>query len=84
MKLAGHSGDFLSGVLAAINTMSAVFAAQQTGVGQHIDCPEQEAVASIVCHEIGDYFDAGITYQRDAGNTAGKNLPNTPAPTALL
>ena len=65
MKLPGHSGDFLSGVIAAINTMSAVFAAQQTGLGQHIDLSEQEAVASIVCHEIGDYFDAGITYQRD-------------------
>ena len=65
MKLPGHSGDFLSGVIAAINTMSAVFAAQQNGVGQHIDLSQQEAVASIICHEVGDYFDAGITYQRD-------------------
>ena len=65
LKLPGHSGDFLSGLLASICTMSAVFAQKVSGAGQHIDLSQQEAVASIVCHEVGDYYDAGITYLRD-------------------
>jgi crotonobetainyl-CoA:carnitine CoA-transferase CaiB-like acyl-CoA transferase len=61
LKLPGHSGDFLSGLIGSICTMSALFG----GNGQHIDLSQQEAVSSIVCHEVGDYFDAGITYLRD-------------------
>jgi crotonobetainyl-CoA:carnitine CoA-transferase CaiB-like acyl-CoA transferase len=65
LKLPGHSGDFLSGLMASICTMSGVFAQKMTGEGQHIDLSQQEAVAAIICHEVGDYFDAGITYLRD-------------------
>ena len=65
LKLPGHSGDFLSGLMASICAMSAVFAQKVSGVGQHIDLSQQEAVAAIICHEVGDYYDAGITYLRD-------------------
>ena len=65
LKLPGHSGDFLGGLFGAICTMSGVFAQQVSGVGQHIDLSQQEALASIICHEVGDYYDAGITYSRD-------------------
>ena len=65
LKLPGHSSDFLSGLMASICTMSGVFAQKISGVGQHIDLSQQEAVAAIICHEVGDYFDAGMTYLRD-------------------
>ena len=65
LKLPGHSGDFQGGLIGAICTMSGVFAQKLNGAGQHIDLSQQEALAWMVCHEAGDYFDAGITYLRD-------------------
>jgi crotonobetainyl-CoA:carnitine CoA-transferase CaiB-like acyl-CoA transferase len=65
LKLPGHSGDFLCGLIAAICTMSGVFAQKATGIGQHIDLSQQEALACMICHEVGDYYDSGITYLRD-------------------
>ena len=65
LKLPGHSGDFLAGLMGASCTMSGVLARQMNGIGQHVDLSQQEALASIACHEIGDYYDAGITYLRD-------------------
>jgi crotonobetainyl-CoA:carnitine CoA-transferase CaiB-like acyl-CoA transferase len=65
LKLPGHSGDFLCGLIAGICTMSGVFAQKATGIGQHIDLSQQEALASMICHEVGDYYDSGLTYLRD-------------------
>jgi len=65
LKLPGHSGDFLGGVTGAICTMSAIFAQLAGGMGQHVDVSQQEALATMVCHEVGDYYDAGIQYLRD-------------------
>jgi crotonobetainyl-CoA:carnitine CoA-transferase CaiB-like acyl-CoA transferase len=65
LKLPGHSGDFLCGLVASICTMSGIFAQKATGIGQHIDLSQQEALACMICHEVGDYYDSGITYLRD-------------------
>jgi len=65
LKLPGHSGDFLGGLTGAICTMSAIFAQQTSGVGQHVDLSQQEALAWIISREAGDYFDSDIHFQRD-------------------
>jgi crotonobetainyl-CoA:carnitine CoA-transferase CaiB-like acyl-CoA transferase len=65
LKLPGHSGDFQGGLIGAINTMSGVFSQKLNGTGEHIDLSQQEALAWMVCHEVGDYYDSGVTYQRD-------------------
>lgn len=65
LKLPGHSGDFQGGLIGAICTMSGVFSAKLNGTGEHIDLSQQEALSWLLCHEVGDYFDSGITYLRD-------------------
>ena len=72
LKLPGHSGDFLCGLVASICTMSGVFAQKATGIGQHIDLSQQEALACMICHEVGDYYDSGLTYLRDQETPVGK------------
>ena len=60
-----HASDYYAGLIAAINTMSAVIARQVSGVGQHIDLSQQEAMAYILCHQFDNYFDIGISFYRD-------------------
>ena len=65
LKLPGHAGDFLGGLNGAMCAMSAVFMQQATGVGQQVDLSIQEALAAMVCHEVGDYYDADVRYLRN-------------------
>jgi crotonobetainyl-CoA:carnitine CoA-transferase CaiB-like acyl-CoA transferase len=61
----GHASDYYAGLIAAINTMSAVIARQVTGLGQHVDLSQQEAIAYILCHEFDNYFDSGVSFYRE-------------------
>jgi len=60
-----HASDYYAGLIAAINTLSAVIARQVSGVGQHIDLSQQEAMAYILCHQFDNYFDSGVSFYRE-------------------
>ena len=47
-----HAADFMTGLTAAVSTISAVLARQASGSGRHIDISAQEALASVVRQEI--------------------------------
>jgi CoA:oxalate CoA-transferase len=64
LKVPAHTGDFLAGLGAGISSMSAVIAQHMTGLGQHVDLSQQEAMVHMVCHQIGDYTSEGTTYKR--------------------
>lgn len=50
-----HQGDLVAGLTAALATMSAVLACRFGGGSQHVDVSQQEALASIARHQIGNY-----------------------------
>lgn len=62
-----YSGDFMAGLSAAVGTISAVIAQQVTGLGQHVDLSEQEALASITRREAGVYTHEGLSWPREKG-----------------
>ena len=64
LKVPAHTGDFLAGLGAAISSMSAVIAQRTSGMGQHVDLSQQEAMVHMVCHQIGDFESIGTTYKR--------------------
>jgi len=45
--------------------MSAVIARQVTGLGQHVDLSQKEAITYILCHQFDDYFDSGVSFYRE-------------------
>ncbi len=51
-----HRGDSMAGLTAAVCTMSAVFARQVTGQGQHVDLSEQEALSSIMRANLANFI----------------------------
>jgi len=56
LKGGGHMADFAAATTAAVATMCAVFARKATGLGEHIDVSEQEAVASFYRVPITEYL----------------------------
>jgi CoA:oxalate CoA-transferase len=50
-----HAADFMPGLTAAVCIMSAVLGRQKSGIGQHIDLSQQEALASIGRQELAFY-----------------------------
>jgi len=66
-----HQAGLLAGLSAAIGTMSAVFAQQTTGQGQHVDLSEQEALASIARRELAVYAVEGMGWTRLKGSQPG-------------
>ena len=60
-----HASDYYAGLIAAIDTMSAIISRQVSGVGQHIDLSQQEAMAYILCHQFDNYFDIGVSFYRE-------------------
>jgi len=62
-----YQGDFLAGLSGAIATMSAIFTCQATGLGQHIDLSEQEALASMIRRDLGAVTYEGFTRTRVKG-----------------
>lgn len=64
LKVPAHGGDFMTGLTAALCTMSAVITQQKTGVGQHVDLSRQEALASITRHDIGLFTYEDVNFSR--------------------
>lgn len=62
-----HSGDFITGLTAAICTMSAVIARGKTGLGQHVDVSGQEALASFTRRELAIFTHEGLPWRRAKG-----------------
>ena len=59
-----NQGDLVAGLTAAVATMSAVFARRMTGRGQHVDLSQQEALASMTRHQLGNYTVEGLPWPR--------------------
>ena len=63
-----HQGDLAAGLNAAIATMSAIFACRTTGLGQHVDLSEQEALASMIRRNLVGVTYEGLTMTRVKGS----------------
>ncbi len=66
-----HQSGFVAGITAALTTMSAVFASQMTGLGQHVDLSEQEALASIMRREFAVHTMEDMIWTRPKGSMPG-------------
>ena len=66
-----HQSSFVSGLTAAVATMSAVFASQMTGQGQQVDLSEHEALASIMRRDFAVHTMEGMTWTRLKGSMPG-------------
>ncbi|MCR4394522.1 MAG: CoA transferase [Dehalococcoidales bacterium] len=55
LKGPAHAADFMPGLTAAICCLSAILARQKSGLGQHIDVSQQEALASVGRQELAFY-----------------------------
>jgi crotonobetainyl-CoA:carnitine CoA-transferase CaiB-like acyl-CoA transferase len=67
LKTPMHTGDFMTGLSAAVCTMSAVFARLVSGSGQHVDLSQQEALASVGRQELAFYLCEGTPHTRQKG-----------------
>ena len=74
LKPPSHANDFLAGLMGAICTMSAAISTQVTGLGQHVDLSQQEAMAYLLCRELGEYTDSGGPFYR--GKDKKRALPS--------
>lgn len=63
IKIGGYIGEYNTGVCAAIATLAALLGCEMTGVGQHIDVSQQEALIGLTRHELNDY-NIGIIQSR--------------------
>jgi crotonobetainyl-CoA:carnitine CoA-transferase CaiB-like acyl-CoA transferase len=62
-----HAADIVGGLSAAVLTMSAVIAQRTSGLGQHIDLSQQEAIASTGRQQLAYYAVQGLTPSREWG-----------------
>jgi len=67
LKTPAHTGDFMTGLSAAVCTMSAIITRQANGSGQHIDLSQQEALASVGRQELAFYLCEGTPHTRQKG-----------------
>src|SRR5918997_1768826 len=51
--------DIVSGLFAAQGVMSALFARERTGRGQHVDIGMLDATAALLTYQAGNYFTTG-------------------------
>ncbi len=73
LKVPAHGTDFMSGASAAVSTMSAVIARKTSGLGQHVDVSQQEALTSVARNQIISYSQTGmLTFSR--AKRGGSNL----------
>ena len=59
-----NQGDLVAGLTGALATMSAIFACHMTGLGQHVDLSQQEALVSVTRHQLGNYTVEGFPWIR--------------------
>ena len=62
-----HAADFMTGLTAALCTMSAVISLQANGTGRHIDLSAQEALSSVVRQELAFCMCEGLRPTRQKG-----------------
>ena len=67
LKVPAHQGDFIAGLSGALGTMSAAIAQQVTGLGQHVDLSEQDALASMARQEAVFSTYEGYLWKRARG-----------------
>lgn len=67
LKVANHASDFMCGLTAAVCTLSAAIASRTSGLGQHIDLSQQEAIASTGRQQLAYYAVQGLTPSREWG-----------------
>ena len=62
-----HAADFMTGLTAAVCTMSALISKQEKGTGRHIDLSAQEALTSVVRQELAFCLCEGLRPTRQKG-----------------
>jgi CoA:oxalate CoA-transferase len=62
-----HAADFMTGLTAAVCTMSAVMGRQQSKTGRHVDISAQEALASVTRQELAFCLCEGLYPVRQTG-----------------
>jgi crotonobetainyl-CoA:carnitine CoA-transferase CaiB-like acyl-CoA transferase len=62
-----HAADFMTGLTAAVCTMSAVVARQRSKLGSHVDVSAQEALASVTRQELAFCLCEGLYPTRQTG-----------------
>ena len=67
MKAPGHQADIMAGVTAAAASMTALFAREFTGEGQHVDVSEQDALLRASGNAVVSHMHRGETPSRIAG-----------------
>lgn len=67
LKAPGHQADIMAGATGASGSMSALFAREMTGTGQHVDVSEQEALVRAIGMAIVSTINRNETPSRIAG-----------------
>ncbi len=67
LKAPYHATDMMTGVTAAVCTLSGIIAKQSNGRGTHIDLSQQEAIASTGRQQLAYYAVQGLTPSREWG-----------------
>jgi len=67
LKGPAHAADFMTGLTAAVSTMSAVISRQRDQSGRHIDISAQEALASVTRQELAFCLCEGLYPSREVG-----------------
>ena len=62
-----HAADFMPGLTASLGIMSAVISRQTSGLGQHLDLSQQEALASVGRQELAFFAVEGSVPTRQKG-----------------
>jgi crotonobetainyl-CoA:carnitine CoA-transferase CaiB-like acyl-CoA transferase len=67
LKGPAHAADFMTGLTAAVSTVSAVLSRQKNQSGRHIDISAQEALASVTRQELAFCLCEGLYPTREVG-----------------
>jgi CoA:oxalate CoA-transferase len=73
LKVPMHMSDFMSGATGAAGAMSAIMTRKISGLGQHVDLSEQEALTSVARLDLYRYCYTGISHSRDRSKRRGGN-----------
>jgi CoA:oxalate CoA-transferase len=73
LKVPMRMADFMSGATGAAGAMSAIMTRKISGLGQHIDLSEQEALTSVARLDLYRYCYTGASHSRDRSKRRGGN-----------
>jgi crotonobetainyl-CoA:carnitine CoA-transferase CaiB-like acyl-CoA transferase len=71
---ADHEIALAAGVAAATGALSAVLMAEQSGVGQHLDCAESDVIAHLLIEPVADYGRGERQFSRLRENLSGTEV----------